>query len=89
MIEKIKNIGKWNSKIKFFIILVMILNLACLTIKLSQKEISKDNIKDGEDVESNETQTIDSPLLVSLSDISPEIIEMPPALIDDSAKIEG
>ena len=85
MIEKIKNIGKWNSKIKFFIILVMILNLACLTIKLSQKEISKDN---GEDVESNETQTIDSPLLVSLSDISPEIIEMPPALIDDSAKIE-
>ena len=64
----------------------MILNLACLTIKLSQKEISKDN---GEDVESNETQTIDSPLLVSLSDISPEIIEMPPALIDDSAKIEG
>lgn len=86
MIEKIKNIGKWNSKIKFFIILVMILNLACLTIKLSQKEISKDN---GEDVESNETQTIDSPLLVSLSDISPEIIEMPPALIDDSAKIEG
>ena len=86
MIEKVKNIGKWNSKIKFFIILVMILNLACLTIKLSQKEISKDN---GEDVESNETQTIDSPLLVSLSDISPEIIEMPPALIDDSAKIEG
>lgn len=86
MIEKIKNIGKWNSKIKFLIILVMILNLACLTIKLNQKEISKDN---GEDVESNEIQTIDSPLLVSLSDISPEIIEMPPALIDDSAKIEG
>ena len=89
MIEKIKNIGKWNSKIKFFIILVMILNLACLTIKLSPKEISKDNIKDGEDVESNEIQTIDSPLLVSLSDISPEIIEMPPALIDDSVDMEG
>lgn len=89
MIEKIKNIGKWNSKIKFVIILMIILNLTCFTIKSNPKEISKDNMKDGENVESNEIQTIDSPLLVSLSDISPEIIEMPPALIDDSAKIEG
>ena len=68
---------------------MIILNLTCFTIKSNPKEISKDNMKDGENVESNEIQTIDSPLLVSLSDISPEIIEMPPALIDDSAKIEG